>query len=132
MQTFVPYDEFRPSLECLDYRRLGKQRVESSQIINVISTGSTGAWSNHPAVNMWRGHLPALVAYYNLNLEIWADRGYNNIKLQPMEVPGKIVMPPWWGGPIHANHRANLLRKKPEFYGQYGWTEDPNMEYVWP
>ena len=41
--------------------------------------------------------------------------------------------PPWFGNEkIHASHRSNLLRKDPEFYGKYGWTEPDNLEYVWP
>lgn len=29
MQTFLPYPDFKKSAQCLDYRRLGKQRVDS-------------------------------------------------------------------------------------------------------
>mgnify|MGYP001181886526 FL=1 len=36
MQTFLPYESFRKSAEVLDWRRLGKQRVEGMQIINAI------------------------------------------------------------------------------------------------
>ena len=36
MQTFLPYPNFADSLDCLDYRRLGKQRVEAFQIINAL------------------------------------------------------------------------------------------------
>jgi hypothetical protein len=32
---------------------------------------------------------------------------------------------------FHSSHRANLLKKEPEFYNQYGWTEDPLDPYVW-
>ena len=28
MQTFLPYKDFGKTAKCLDYRRLGKQRVE--------------------------------------------------------------------------------------------------------
>ena len=34
MQTFLPYESFRESAKVLDWRRLGKQRVEGMQIIN--------------------------------------------------------------------------------------------------
>ena len=27
MQTFMPYSDIKKSVECLDYKRLGKQRV---------------------------------------------------------------------------------------------------------
>ena len=42
MQTFLPYDDFVLSLDCLDYRRLGKQRVESMQLLNAMIT--TAGW----------------------------------------------------------------------------------------
>jgi len=28
VQTFLPYPDFKKSAECLDFRRLGKQRVD--------------------------------------------------------------------------------------------------------
>ena len=34
MQTFLPYRNFRKSLQSLDDKRLGKQRVETFQILN--------------------------------------------------------------------------------------------------
>lgn len=33
---------------------------------------------------------------------------------------------------MHASHRSNLLRKEPEYYTQFGWTEPPDLPYVWP
>ena len=36
MQTFLPYPDFKKSASCLDYKRLGKQRVEGLQILNAI------------------------------------------------------------------------------------------------
>jgi hypothetical protein len=74
MQTFLPYPDFKKSLQALDYRRLGKQRVEAYQIIRAIKYGS--GWQHHPAVTMWRGHINALKRYYNLSLDEWIGRGY--------------------------------------------------------
>ena len=37
MQTFLPYSDFEQSLSCLDNKRLGKQRVESMQILNILT-----------------------------------------------------------------------------------------------
>jgi len=34
MQTFLPYPDFLQSLQSLDNKRLGKQRVETFQILN--------------------------------------------------------------------------------------------------
>ena len=36
MQIFLPYKSFKKSAEVLDYQRLGKQRVEALQSINII------------------------------------------------------------------------------------------------
>ena len=54
MQTFLPYESFEKSAQTLDWRRLGKQRVEGMQIINAI-TGKKRkdgkpykGWINHP------------------------------------------------------------------------------------
>ena len=47
MQTFLPYPDFRESLESLDYKRLGKQRVEAWQIYQIVSGKRTkGGWIN--------------------------------------------------------------------------------------
>ena len=139
MQTFLPHESFRDSLRCLDYRRLGKQRVEAMQLINAISgIPSKGGkpykgWINHPAAVMWRGYLDALKWYHNLAIEEWVRRGYNNT-MRPM-VYNCITMefPHWLGDEeFHASHRSNLLRKDPEFYGVYGWKESDGLEYIWP
>jgi len=132
MQTFLPYPDFSESLSILDYRRLGKQRVEAMQIVNVL-TGKRNGWANHPAVIMWRGSIEALKLYHNIAILQWIDRGYNNT-MQLYEINYDILsMPEWLGDPrIHASHRGNLLRKDPEYYGQFGWTEQPSNGYFWP
>ena len=40
MQTFLPYADFERSAKSLDYKRLGKQRVEAMQLIKAIETVS--------------------------------------------------------------------------------------------
>jgi hypothetical protein len=32
---------------------------------------------------------------------------------------------------FHESHRSNLLRKDPDHYYKFGWTEPTNLEYVW-
>ena len=87
MQTFLPYPDFTRSAVCLDYRRLGKQRLEARTILTIL-TGKTAskAWRNHPAVLMWRGREDALREYYNACLAEWIARGYRNTML-PEPVP---------------------------------------------
>jgi hypothetical protein len=129
MQTFLPYPDFKASLQALDYRRLGKQRVEAYQIIRALRYG--GGYSHHPAVKMWRGHLNALKLYYNYALDEWIRRGYKN-KMEKMPIHGRIVLPPWFGDDkFHAAHRSNLLRKDQIYYGHCGWQEKPGLPYLW-
>jgi hypothetical protein len=129
MQTFLPYPDFKKSLHALDYRRLGKQRVEAYQIIRALRYG--GGYRNHPAVKMWRGHINALKLYYNHALDEWISRGYKN-RMEKIPIHGRIVFPKWFGNDnFHAAHRSNLLRKDYSYYDQFGWQEKPDLPYLW-
>lgn len=130
MQTFLPYPDFARSAACLDPRRLGKQRVEAFQILRTLR-GETRGWANHPAVRMWRGHEAALGAYMDACIDEWTRRGYRNGMTRA--APEAWTPPAWLGDEaFHASHRANLLRKAPEWYERWGWREDPTLPYVWP
>ena len=132
MQTFLPYKSFKESLKSLDWRRLGKQRVEAHQILNVLlGRTTTKGWVNHPITRMWKGYEPALQLYFNMCVEEWVNRGYNNnMKLEDITEP--IIFPHWLGNDlIHSSHRANLLRKDKNFYSQYMWVEDSSNPYCW-
>ena len=132
MQTFLPYADFRKTVKCLDYRRLGKQRVEAYQILKILN-GETNRWVNHPAVLMWRGYENALGLYMNHCILEWVSRGYNNNMRYATIVALDVVLPSWFGDEnFHASHRSNLLRKNFEYYSQFGWNETSEMEYVWP
>lgn len=128
MQTFLPYPNFKKSLECLDYRRLGKQRVEAYQILNALK-GESG-WKHHPAVKMWKGYENALKLYMNIAIDTWKSRGYKNT-MKRAKV-GKVIYPKWLGDEeFHASHRSNLLRKDLGYYSKFGWTESDNLPYKW-
>ena len=131
MQTFLPYADFVKTAQVLDYRRLGRQRVEAYQILRTLSGISEG-WSNHPAVRMWKGYELALSAYMNAMIREWVCRGYKN-RMLLVELSEPYPFPPWLGKPeFHAAHRSNLLRKNPEYYRKY-WPEEPaDLDYVWP
>jgi hypothetical protein len=133
MQTFLPYPNFRKSLKALDSKRLGKQRVEAFQILNIIlNRTNTKGWRNHPAVKMWKGYANALKLYLNEAIEEWIKRGFNNtMKLE--KIRGKIKFPDWLGNKnFHASHRSNLLRKDKEHYSKFNWKENSTIDYVWP
>lgn len=144
MQTFLPYPDFAESARVLDRQRLGKQRVECLQLLRALLVPGSG-WANHPAVKMWRGRERALVAYQNAVCHEWTKvRGYKDKcweqtaelafrnELDPVYVP-EIHGPSWLGDPaFHTAHRSNLLRKNPEWYGRFGWTELNDLPYIWP
>jgi hypothetical protein len=138
MQTFLVYPLFGSALDCLDNKRLGKQRVEAKQIYDIITGKSkSAAWRNHPAVLMWKGYEKALALYYNMSLHQWQKRGHKNIKLKEIKMTTDEIIsteyPPWLGEEkFHASHRSNLKRKNPEFYGKYDWEEPLDLPYVWP
>lgn len=135
MQTFLPYPNFVQTAKCLDYRRLGKQRVEAWQIYQAIKNPNYG-WQNHPIVNMWRGYEVALL-YYGATICLeWKRRGYkdNMLKLFEKEIrkDTRLLMPKWFdNNKFHASHRSNLLRKNKEYYSKFNWTESDNLPYYW-
>lgn len=132
MQTFLPYPSFIKSAQCLDYKRLGKQRVEARQIYDTI-TQNKSAWKNHPCTRMWKEYTNALALYHNIIIQEWMDRGYKNNMTLLEITDNKIEMPIWLGlKGFHESHRSNLLRKDYDFYGKYGWTEPTNLPYYWP
>ena len=132
MQTFLPLPNMNESVKCLDYRRLGKQRVEAMQILKALGNPSYG-WQNHPAVKMWRGYEEALKFYMNMCILEWEKRGYNNnMELNDIDL-SKLEYPPWFGdADFHKSHRSNLIRKDAEYYSKYGWNDPSDLEYVWP
>ena len=133
MQTFLPYRDFVESVKVLDYRRLGKQRVETFQVLNILldRTESKG-WRNHPVVRMWKGYEEALKLYQNVTILEWIERGYNNnMKLETVNLDF-FKFPDWLGDEdFHRSHRSNLLRKDFGYYSQF-FDEPDNLEYIWP
>lgn len=136
MQTFLPDSDFKLSAKVLDYRRLGKQRVEAWQILNTL-LGKSSGWKNHPAVKQWKEYEYHLAEYgYEICAE-WRHRGYNDTLL-PKFLAVRKKLPktelPWWIGCLeyHASHRSNLLRKNKKYYSQFNWQESDNLPYIWP
>ena len=143
MQTFFPYPSIHQSASVLDYRRLGKQRVEGYQILNILlgkakktKTGKV-AWSNHPAVKMWKGYEKYLCVYVIVMCDEWISRGYKDT-LRPKivefskEIYTPALLPDFIGNEkFHESHRAALLYKNCEYYKQFQWKETPNINYIW-
>jgi len=149
MQTFLPVADFADGARLLDSPRLGKQRVETLQILRAIELPDYG-WANHPAVLMWRGRTPALVAYGLAMARVWQERGFADTTARQIgEFAPEVVdrsqddlaaaglLPSWLGDEeLHRSHRSNLIAKDPAFYRErfaerFG-AEPDDLPYVWP
>jgi hypothetical protein len=152
MQTFLPDPDYLKSAKYLDNKRLGKQRLETKQILLALGyavgphkPGKKG-WKNHPAVRMWRGYELSLIVYGATMCLEWRRRGFKDtLSGEFIDVYAAVAQPtaagiflpaekPTWMGDekIHASHRSNLLRKDKEFYGKFGWKESDDLPYFWP
>ena len=130
MQTFLPYPDFVRSAEVLDYRRLGKQRLEVIQLIKE-------SWPYHPVTKMWRKHKYQLAEYGKEICLEWIVRGYKDnclvVILELQEQYEDTGLPPWFGDKaFHLAHQSNLVRKKPEFYGPMFPGVPDNIPYIYP
>jgi len=131
MQTFLPVPNFSQTAKILDYKRLGKQRVEAFTILKVLNNKTIG-WINHPIVKMWTNYKESLTLYMNTCIIEWINRGYKN-NMEIIQISNKIIMPKWLGDErLHSSHRANLLRKDFNYYSQFNWSEQPSNKYFWP
>lgn len=149
MQTFLPYADFERTAKALDTRRLGKQRVETLQIMRALHVPGYG-WRNHPAVRMWRGYEESLASYGLTVCSEWCRRGHGDTcadkivaELVAMRGRKKVrtqtelrtagLLPPWLGRrDLHRSHRSALIRKDPAWYGRRFARTPPDIEYVWP
>jgi hypothetical protein len=139
VQTFLPFADFSESARVLDSPRLGKQRVEALQVQRAIVLPAYG-WQNHPAMQMWRGYVPALTRYALAMVDEWTDRGHADttralITEFAPEAAGRDIpaMPSWLGDEaLHLSHRSNLVRKAPEIYAEVFPGVPDDLPYVWP
>lgn len=140
MQTFLPYADFEESAYSLDQKRLGKQRVETYQIMKALTLGV--GWVNHPAVKMWRGYEWTLLEYQHAICEEWTcNFGFKDTCLvktmtlyfQWSNGHDNHSPPPWLGNEeFHYSHRSNLVRKDPAYYAKYFPDVKGFVPYVWP
>ena len=149
MQTFLPYPDFVASARVLDLKRLGKQRVETIQVLRGLTRAGYG-WRHHPAVKMWAGYEEALVRYgldmcavwcaegradtcaSTLTADLAAAGGPRAIRTQ-QELAAAGDLPPWTGDEaLHLSHRSALVRKDPAVYRPVFGDIPDDLPYVWP
>ena len=148
VQTFLPYPDFEASARALDQKRLGKQRVETIQVVRALTVAGYG-WANHPAALMWKGYEEALGRYGFVCCEVWLELGFGDtcaatiaadlaaagvttVRTQA-ELAGAGALPPWLGdADLHRSHRSALVRKDPDFYRPRFPDAPDDLPYVWP
>lgn len=145
----------------LDYQRLGKQRVEAKQVIDILEyydehgVMPDQGWTDHKVTKMWKGHTKALKCYFNEVVKYWIKRGYkNNYELYENveceiirchfdgkkaifeKQANKDTFPLWFSfPPFHFSHRAALYMKDSSYYS---YLVDENVRpyigkgYLWP
>lgn len=140
MQTFLPWPSYQRTAECLDYRRLGKQRVEAMQILHIlVGIDSDSHWKAHPAVRMWRGYEYRLALYTVRICDEWIRRGYQDTcreKILDLASEDYVLRsweyPPWHGDKqFHLSHRRTLMAKDPGWYSQH-FRCKPLRGTIWP
>lgn len=139
MQTFMTHNNYVDTAKALDNKRLGKQRVEAYQILKALrgDYNDTGAWVNHPATVMWRGHEYDL-ALYGLTMSIeWYERGNQDSMMDifssfmDKHESDNTDSYPWWVNNelLNLTHQSNLVRKDASLYT---FDVPDNIPYVWP
>ena len=160
MNTFLPYPEFDLSAFCLDWRRLGKQRLECLQMCRAVQAGPyscrlcrkahsgfcerctrcggeirrTPYWW-HPATQMWIGHVPALARFGLECCREWKARGYRDSLSDQLQafLDGPSGLP-WWHGDfrIHESWQSRLIQKDPVYYRRLFGDVPDDLPQVWP
>jgi hypothetical protein len=148
VQTFVPYADFERSARSLDPKRLGKQRVETIQIVRALTWPGYG-WANHPAVLMWKGYEEALGRYGFTCCSVWTELGFGDTCALTIatdlrtfgvarvrteaELAEAGALPPWVGDEaVHRSHRSALVRKDPAYYRPLFPEVPDDLPYHWP
>ena len=130
VNTFIPFRSFKKIAQALDTKRLGKQRVEAMQIINIID-GKTNkkGFKNHPAVRMWKKYPDALKHYHDAMIDEWVRRGHKNT-MNKYNVKKKLSLP-WFmkNKAIRLSYQANLIVKDPKHYKPL-FTPGPPSRYL--
>ncbi|RCK69424.1 hypothetical protein DT076_11100 [Desertihabitans brevis] len=151
MQTFLPYADFTASARVLDVKRLGKQRVETLQVMRALTIEGYG-WRHHRVAKMWTWRRPSLLAYQLAVCTEWRARGFTDtcwdstlaeISRPSLADPDSndlllweqhdFPAPVWLGREeIHRSHRSKLVSKDPAHYRPLFPDVPDDLEYVWP
>ena len=142
MQTFLPYPSFEDSAACLDRARLGKQRVETMQILQSLDRFKNqgiekSGWINHPATQMWMGYERSLIRYGKIICIEWISRGYKDTCYEKINDFNSLFTndeDPWWlcKEELHTSHKSMLYKKDPDYYAHFVSASAEASDYWWP
>lgn len=136
MQTFLTHgSDFLSTARALDNKRLGKQRVESLQILQCLAKGEAGGWRHHPAVKMWKGYENSLVIYSMMICNEWLERGFVDTCRDQIfafyDSSIDPISPPWLDShALMVTHRGRLHIKDPIHYSVWRTFADEHEKYT--
>lgn len=131
MNTPLPFANFAVCAMVLSDHHLDVALYDARKVQDCLQ-GRLLGYSTHPVVAMWRKNMLALMMYGDCMLRELHRRGHN--PKRPLMLTSEFhhvpflpdYAPPEWLGDFrfHSQQRGILLRKNPEWYGQWGWTDD--------
>lgn len=145
VNIFIIVPNIQLTADMMDKKRIGKQRIEVKQIIDILEeidkNGSSKSKSrvSHPAIKSWIGYTNHLKVYFNIIVRKWISYGFkNNYELYDIDERPYNIVPcifdgktasydiskfnqysfPFWVSfpPFYMSHQASLCRKDPLHY----------------
>lgn len=140
MITFLPSQSFTQCAQSLDDKRLNKQILEASQILNhlksinslgqIISLTSSPSYYHHPSTLMWINYENSLQHYIYSCIKEWIIRKKHSTRSLPPTTPDT-PKPHWLCPELTQSHQSSLLQKHPH-YLQFNWPSHKPTQYYWP
>lgn len=132
MQIFLPYPDFKQSVECLNNIHLNSQKWNCQVMAKTFTRNDR--WASHPTFLAWKPYYESFKYYHDLVVDEWLKRGFRTIAVKyETPKPDKRFLP-WFIGEemFHQSHRSNLLRKDPTYASRFGWRDPDDLPYLWP
>lgn len=91
-------------------------------------------------VKAWQYNRWSLFRYSMAICNEWIKRGYKDtckdkildLMYDDMILTQNLAHPKWLTDEFCSRHRAALLMKNYEWYSQFGWSEVPEINYIYP
>lgn len=155
--VFLTSSDFHENARCLDNRRLNAQIKEAFQVYRYI-TGQGKMQGNPHPYRMWAGYEKCLLSYIVALHDEWiarfddGRRGGKRTHKNGLEAEAIVCKtnfsdyerPDWiTNEAVLSSHRSALLYKDMDWYGRFGWKEEPavplkidkkgnvTLPYVW-